>query len=277
MKNLSLITSLVVFIQITCFGQLQRFPKQSPDSSYMSSFLLTNQNNQLFYWVSGNKLLQSRSTDGVNWSDEIVIKDSIAGSTDNYPNEITGIVLNSGRIILIFRDLLFYYIYSDDNGLTWSARTKLPTGTSNLFYRQAHYGSITQSSTGKLLFVYTKSLSGIYFITSSDTGKTWSAEKTFAAGPLQGSVAALSNNNLIIVYQNQGLYSSFSSDDGITWNNSGASIINDTTANTPKVVQDQSGMLWLFYQRIVPAQFAGFSQQDIFYKLSSDKGLTWGA
>src|ERR1035437_1020010 len=98
MKYFSITLTLFVCLQLTSYGQMQKFSKQNPDSSYNASFLLTNQNNQLFFWVSGSHLLQSRSTDGINWSDGIVIKDSIAGASDNFPNEITGIVLNSGRI-----------------------------------------------------------------------------------------------------------------------------------------------------------------------------------
>jgi len=154
MKNITIVAALFILLQLTSFGQMQKFSKQNPDSSYKVSFLLADQHTLLFFWYSGSHLLQSRSTDAVNWSDAIVIKDSIAISSDSDPNEITGIVLNSGRIFLVFRNVFYYSVYSDDNGESWSVPLRLPTGTTVLNYRRAHYGNIIQTSTGKLILVF---------------------------------------------------------------------------------------------------------------------------
>ena len=276
MKNITIVAALFILLQLTSFGQMQKFSKQNPDSSYKVSFLLADQHTLLFFWYSGSHLLQSRSTDAVNWSDAIVIKDSIAISSDSDPNEITGIVLNSGRIFLVFRNVFYYSVYSDDNGESWSVPLRLPTGTTVLNYRRAHYGNIIQTSTGKLILVFSDYLTGstnIRFITSSDNGSTWSTMQTYS-GPAIGTISTVSDNKLILVYQKQGLFSSFSTDDGVTWDSPGTLILNDTV-NTPKVVTDQSGNLWLFYQRIIPSPFQGICQQDILYKISRDGGLTW--
>jgi hypothetical protein len=275
MGRLSIAFSLLVFIQLVTFGQMLKFPKQDPDLIYKASFLLSNQNNQLFYWIYRDQLLQSKSTDGINWSDTAVVEDYISTTGA----EITGIVLNSGRIYLVYKNSYFYSIYSDDNGQRWSVPAILPTGSKTINYRYAHYGSLCQTSTGKLNLVYSQDLSGINylrFISSSDTGKTWGTEQTFATDSLIGTISAMSNNKLILVYQNHGLFSSFSTNDGVSWDN-GISILNDTLVNNPKVVKDQTGKLWLFYQRIVPTPFQRISQQDIMYKTSIDNGLTWGA
>jgi hypothetical protein len=279
MKHISIAFTLFVLLQMTSFGQMLKFPKQNADSSYKVSFLLTNQNNQLFFWFSGAHLLQSRSTDGINWSDAIVVKDSVPAS-DYYQSEITGVVLNTGRIYLVFKYNIYYSIYSDNNGQTWSAPIKIPTGTIIITYSRAQKASITQSSTGKLILLYTEvfgTSNSIRFITSSDNGTTWSSEQIFATGSLQASISATANSKLMIVYQNKGLFSSFSTDDGVTWDSSKTIISSDTNVNTPKVVKDETGKLWLFYSRIVPTPFQGIWQQDIMYKTSSDNGLTWSA
>jgi hypothetical protein len=258
---------------------MQKFSKQNPDSSYKASFLLTNQNSQLFFWFSGSHLLQSRSTDGINWLDATVVKDSVY-PPDIEPNEITGVVLNTGRIYLVYRYQYYYSVYSDNNGQTWSTPTRIPTGISLLTYRRAHNASITQSSTGKLILLYTEVVgtsTNIKFITSSDNGTIWSGVQTFATGPVMGSILTETNNKLLLVYQNSGLFSSFSTDDGVTWDASGTTILNDIAINTPKVIKDLSGKLWLFYQKNIQTPFQGISQQDILYKTSSDGGLTWGA
>ncbi len=274
MKNFSITLVVFIILQLTVFGQMQRFSKQNPDSSYNVSFVLASQHTLLFFWYSGSQLLLSRSADAVNWSDAVAIKSGIAIAPIGEPNEITGIVLSSGRIFLVYRNVFYYSVYSDNNGLTWSAPVTLPTGTNLVNYRLAHFGSITQTSTGKLLLVYTKS-STVLSIASSDTGSTWGKEQTL---PLTSDIATIStiNNKVILVYSNQGLYSSFSSDDGITWASPGTLILNDTV-NTPKVVTDESARLWLFYQRIIPSPFQGINQQDILYKTSTDGGFSWSS
>ena len=276
MKRLFIVFALFVFLPILTFGQMQKFPKQNPDITYTASFLISNQNIQLFYWFDNNRLLQSRSLDGINWSDTVALVNYI----DPTHAEITGNVLNTGRIYLVYKYQWFSSIYSDDNGQTWSTPVKLPTGTTISDQGKANNGSFIQSSSGKYIFTYSKVSAGvsyIKFITSSNNGSTWSAEQTFGSGPVKGSISTTSNNKLILVYQYQGLFSSFSTNDGITWDSSKTIISGDTTVNTPKIVRDQTGQLWLFYQRYVPSPFTGISQLDIMYKISTDNGVTWSA
>ena len=278
MKSFSVSIVLIVLFQFTSFGQMQKFTKLSSDSSYKVSFLLKSQNDQLLFWFGGRHFLQSRSSDGINWSDGVLIKDSVY-SSDPYQNDITGIVMNSGRIYLVYRFGYYYSIYSDNNGQTWSAPLRMPTGTTVYSYRNAHNGNIIQSSTGKLIFAYTEVLSGstnVRFITSTDNGATWSAAQLFKSGPVIGAISTAADNKLILVYQNQGLFSSFSTDDGVTWDANGTAITTDSSIITPKIMKDLSGKLWLFYQKNVPTPFSGINQMEIFYKISNDGGLTWG-
>ncbi len=52
MKNLSITLTLFALLQLASFGQMQKFPKQNPDSTNYTSFLLTNQNTHLFFWIN---------------------------------------------------------------------------------------------------------------------------------------------------------------------------------------------------------------------------------
>lgn len=81
----------------------------------------------------------------------------------------------------------------------------------------------------------------------------------------------------MMVCRNQGIYYSISTNDGVNWGPPVTIISNDTLVNTPRIVKDQSGKLWLFYQRYFPTPFKGVAQQDIVYKTSIDNGATWSA
>jgi hypothetical protein len=140
-------------------------------------------------------------------------------------------------------------------------------------------GVFSQSSTGKLFYVFSKFYysagitKDIFYITSTDNGITWSSIKLYAAGPVYGSIAPLNNNKLIMVYQNQGIYSTISSDDGISWTPS-VMIDSNTIVNAPRVIKDQSGKLWLFYQKYFNSAFQS-TQQDVVYRTSIDSGASW--
>jgi len=228
----------------------------------------------LLFWYEDYDIHLSKSTDnGISWSSPVLFT-SIVYSAQN---SLTGIVLNSGRIVIVYKTTYYNLVYSDDNGNTWSSPQKLPAGSNGSVYN----GNLSQSSSGKLFLTYYKSINlnanNISYITSNDSGLTWSSENTFISGPVYASIASAGNNKLIIAYQNQGLYSSISTNDGISWSVYTAIVSNDTTVYNPKVVYDKTGKLWLFYQRNIPSPFPDIKQQDILFRNSTDGGLTWGA
>jgi hypothetical protein len=257
------------------YAQMHKFPLQNPDISYKSSFLfLTSNNNLLFFWYSGTTLQQSRSTDnGITWGSASQIADTSLDADSL--RDINCFTTATGRILLIYKNLFYYLKYSDDNGTTWSYQTRLLTGINILAARNSYAGNISQSPGGKIFFIYSKtSGQNVSFITSTDNGLTWSSQNAVYTGPGYGSIVPSDGSNLLLFYQNKGIYKSLSTDDGTTWSNP-VSVISDSTTVTPRAIKDQAGKIWLFYVKNIAAPFNKITQTDILYRSSTDNGTTW--
>lgn len=277
-NSLSKIICLIAFLFLLTFSaadaQMSRFPLQDKNINYKATSIITAPNyDLLFFWTSNYSLLQSRSTNnGQTWSDPILLGHSYDYS--DATNHISAFTSASGRIFIIFYDYQYYSMYSDDNGNSWSSPLHF-----NLSYTLRN-GVLSESSSGKLFFVYTKlyyTVKTAYFITSSDNGLTWSGENSFPITSVYGSVTPIDTNKLLMVCQNQGIYYSVSTNDGVNWGTPIFIYSKDTSVNTPRIVKDQSAKLWLFYQKYFPTPFQGIIQQDIVYKTSIDGGVTWGS
>lgn len=170
-KVLCLISVLFILTFPTTFGQMSKFPYQDKNTNYKATSIITAPNNDLlFFWVSDLSLYQSRSTNkGQTWSDPILL----GVSTQNYyvhaGEYLSAITSISGRIFIIFYDSQYYSRYSDDNGNSWSSPLHFNLSST------PQNGVLSESSTGKLFYVYSKvnsPINAISFITSSDSGLT---------------------------------------------------------------------------------------------------------
>ncbi len=250
---------------------MHNFPFHAITSTdYHTDIIRAPNNDLLYFWTGDYYIYQSRSTNnGLTWSDSVKIT--------NYYNvqvSLSALTSSSGRIIVFY--LGNFFIYSDDNGITWNHFLSPPDS----YIYDIAGGCLSQSSTGKLFYVFSKIyadtlIKDIFYITSTDNGAHWTSARLFAAGPVYGSITPISDNKLMMVYQNQGLFYSLSSDDGNTWGLPVAIDSNNISVNTPKIIKDPSGKLWLFYQKYLPTAFQGISQQDIVYRTSDDNGTTW--
>ncbi|RPI63080.1 MAG: exo-alpha-sialidase, partial [Ignavibacteriales bacterium] len=179
-----LLISLITEAQVT---NPTRFPVQEYFQNNYESCLLGLPNNDLImFWYDStdSQLKSSKSTDGgLNWEDENIIIDFIS---DEYGADINATVLNSGRILLTYRIAQYYAAYSDDNGMSWSLPTFIPTRPSAVQRTRVYFSSLSNSSNNNINFTYSYSNNNnLYFakslfnITSID-GVTWSGMDTIA-------------------------------------------------------------------------------------------------
>jgi hypothetical protein len=138
----------------------------------------------------------------------------------------------------------------------------------------------TVDSNGKLYVAYHGgSPDGLYVITSTDYGVSWSDPYTVAAPTVAGSyfiphMDVTSGNVPVIVYRNyttQDIFFAKSSDGGVTWTGNSVAISTDDR-NNPDILTDGSSTLYLFAQSAVSSPCYG-----LIYKKSTDSGDTWGS
>src|ERR1035437_5205837 len=257
-RNLSSLSILLIlFIFSNTYGQMQKFPMQNRNLTSQSSFLLSAPTNDLLYfWYEGTILNQSRSTDnGAGWSSGSQLVDSLTDADS--VRDVNSFATATGRILLIYKKLYYYLKYSDDNGTSWSSANKLSTGT-NITARFSYAGNFSQSSSGRIFLVYSKygsTVQNVYYIASTDNGITWSSQVTVLTGPAYGSIVGSSIGGLTMFYQDKGIYTETSINDGATWQNPVPVIFSDTNVFSPKAIMDQSGKTWLFYVKHIATPF----------------------
>jgi hypothetical protein len=132
---------------------------------------------------------------GTTWSTKVIT--AAAAGSDQY-NEANGVILDSGRIVLIIRHDAgttgYARVYSDDNGLTWSTPTNVITGTA------IGRPSVTLLGSGGL-FLTGRASAGHIYATSWDDGATWSALSVLKAGQaVYSSSVLLSGGEVATMY-----------------------------------------------------------------------------
>lgn len=151
---------------------------------------------------------------------------------------VSGGITPSGRIVLFFMKYIFGsalsssqgYIYSDNEGATWSTYTTIPNGI-HTFY--SPYGNLISIGDGKIMANWYGETPGTptynsYIITSTDDGATWSSAVPVATSTSirygEASYAYLDGGQIVGIIRNSVgsvLYQVNSNDNGVNWTNNG--------------------------------------------------------
>ena len=219
------------------------------------------------------EIYYKRSTDnGINWGPDTRLTDNSASS--EYPA-----LAVSGSFVHIvwydFRDGNYeiYYKHSTDGGTNWEADVQL---TFNSYPSYCPSLSVSNSIVSVVWIDGRDSNWEIYYKRSTDKGITWDSDTRLtnaSSDSFNPSVSVTGSNVNVVWYDrrdgNYGIYYRRSSDSGMNWeadtcltNNSGSSIapcIFAAASNVHVVWQDDRDGAY-----------------KIFYKHSSDEGMTWG-
>lgn len=163
---------------------------------------------------------------------------------------VSGGITPTGRIVLFYMRYNFTsstsfdqgFIYSDDDGSTWSNYQTIPSGTHSFF---SPYGEMISIGNNKLMACWygetpaTPTYS-TYVITSSDNGLTWSSAVAVATSTTlrygESSYAYLDGGVIVGHVRNSTgspLYQVISTDNGATWTNQGVTTVDTSSQVSP--------------------------------------------
>jgi hypothetical protein len=221
-----------------------------------------------------DEIYYKRSTDGgATWGADIRLTDNLSAS------ENPSIAVSGNNVHIAWYDNRdgnpeIYYKRSTDSGASWGTDTRLTNAAGN-----SYTPSIAVSGSN-VHVAWHDSRDGneeIYYKRSTDAGITWGADTrlTNAAGNSALTSIAVSGNNIHIAWQderdgNWEIYYKSSADGGITW---GAdtrltNAVSDSKYPSIAVSGNRVHVVW---------QDRRGGNFQIYYKRSTDGGITWAA
>jgi hypothetical protein len=229
----------------------------------------------------------SSNDGGKNWGiPNTVIREELDASQSYY--HLTALRSSSGRIFIAWAKAeQGMLIFSDDNGSSWSQPQMIVSVGDPAFQRKVENLNLSQLDDGKILISFDDNRERvIYFKHSSDDGVLWSEEVTevYSRPPpfkVNGlSVVNSTGEKLLAVFEfylgyTSGIYKLISTDNGFTWSDTIKIVNTELYETRPKIVRRSDGSLLLTYLRGESTQIADFSQDDIYYMISSDGGESW--
>lgn len=201
---------------------------------------------------------------------------------------VSGGVTATGRIILFVLDFNIStkkgidqgYVYSDNDGKTWSAYQTIPTNNHSFY---SPYGKLTAIANGKIMQSWygngDSTNYSTYVITSDDNGKTWSSPISVASSKTiqycEASYAYLNNNVIIGLVRNGAggvFHQVMSSDNGLTWSDKGAVTFDTGLMVSPSL----STYIGANGQKYVVAYYANRESKNLYAVIGSSSGLKSG-
>ncbi len=292
MKKLILLYLIISNFTFAQISEITKFNKlMRPVTTPASSIVETESGELIIFWSDSTKLFYSKSTDyGKMWNIvSLLYIDSIAS---HLVTDINSLRLRNGRILITFKSIRHFILYSDDNGNSWSEPMVLPTAEGIIRKRYVSNSTLNQISDTLISFVYSSeyhTTDHIIFRIKSKDGINWSEDIDTLYSQTEkssyGNLIALSDQQLLLIFLNENnvntedytksIYQISSEDGGLTWSDPVELIHSVGEISRVKVIQDSTGTIWLFFQKELPTPFEEFTQSDILYIKSTDNGNTW--
>jgi hypothetical protein len=225
---------------------------------------------------TNKELLYKRSTDGgTTWSG--IIQLTWNSGNSSYPSAAAD---PANGIHMVWKDGTpgndeIFYKYSPDNGLTWSALTRLTWSTGCTIDPAV----AADSGTGIHVVYsdYKSSNRDIYYKRSTNSGSTWSAITRLCwsfSNSDKPSIAVDSCGGVHVVWEdysamNYEIYYKRSTDGGTTWSTLTRLTWNSGESQAPVICADSGSGIHVVWYDNTPGNY------EIFYKRSTDYGASW--
>ncbi len=217
---------------------------------------------------------------GICFSDWGATKRITWNSGDSYDPAIA--VDSSNNIHMVWCDYTpgnseIYYKRSTDEGSTWGATKRITWNSGG-----SVHPAIAIDSNNNLHVVWHDWTPGnpeIYYKRSTDGGSTWSPTKRLtwnSSSSRYPAIAIDSNNNLHVVWEdsipgNSEIYYKRSTDGGSTWGATKRLTWTSGDSAYPAIAIDSNNNVHVVWHDLTPGN------AEIYYKMSTDGGSTWGA
>ncbi len=222
-------------------------------------------NCEIYYKRSTNK--------GINWSLDIRL--TYDSSFSGHPS----VAVSDSNVHVIWMDSRndladIYYIHSTDNGATWGSEIRL---TYDTLYSWFPTMSVSGSNIHVVWLDHRDGNWEIYYKRSTDNGITWSSDTRLTSNIYYSnypSVASNGSNVHVVWFDNRDgnweIYYKRSTDNGATWSTD-TRLTNDTCSSECPCVAVSGQYIHLLWYDKRDNQCA-----EIYYKRSTDEGITWG-
>jgi BNR repeat-like domain len=188
----------------------------------------------------------------------------------------------SGTIHVVYEDATpgnaeIYYTRSKDGGVTWSTPRRLTWTLGD-----SYWATIATDSSGGIHVAwedFTPEHNAIYYKKSTDGGRTWTTSRCLTStlgNSYNSAIAVDSSDYLHLVWNddtpaNLEIYYKKSTDRGVTWSAGKRLTWNSGDSGWPAIAVDSVNNLHVSWMDQTPGN------DEIFYKKSTDRGVTWAA
>ncbi|NUN10360.1 MAG: T9SS type A sorting domain-containing protein [Ignavibacteriaceae bacterium] len=263
-----------------------RFPYSSELFLFSDGQLLKLHDGRIqFYFNTGgftttDTIKLTESTDeGVTWS--IPRRLFIVPGTQADSIKMSVEVMPGGRICIVYAKQgsltysRFYRSFSEDNGLNWTVPAVFGSGL-GVYGKGAYIKTIGN----RVFLFYSSSTNTVKYRISPDSGKTYSAEKSFFASAISyrkfNGLAALANGKIYSFFADDrggqvNIYSSASADNGETWGQENLLLSDSSGIFDCTLLGNGQNEIYLLYSKKIKSKHRNLPQSEIFYSKFSDQ------
>jgi len=271
-------------------AQIKRFEFTAGDSVTHCRVIPLSENSLLALYtkpiISNEKAfslyLKKSSDNGVTWGEGIFVDDIRFTSYGDSIPAFAGLKLNSGKIIIIYKDAVAYEVvcrYSNDL-VNWSEKVNLPDSGSTLLHAYKNNFSLIQTADNSILFTCSANSRGTYIYKSNDEGMTWRTIKEVTS-PDAPFIFNGNNGEVFLVnltrFEMGKIELTGSSNFGETWDIDYYDIQHNRYVHNPVGRMEKDGTINVWFESSIVKKFQNKNYQsyDIYRVSSTDKGKTW--
>lgn len=232
--------------------------------------------------TSHSLYLKTSSDNGVTWGEGVFVDNIRFVSYGDSVPAFAGLKLNSGKVIIIYKDVQASKVvsrYSYDL-VNWSDKVELPVSDTSLSQIFKNCFSLIQTGNNEILFICSSKNRGTYIYKSSDEGMSWRIIKE-VSGPNTPFTFNGNNGKVLLVsasrFETGKIEVTGSSDYGETWKIDYNYIQHDRPVYNPAGRFEKDGTINVWFESPLVRTFRNkqYLNYEIYRVSSTDMGQTW--